>query len=208
MLTAKSEITKKILADCHLHGEGLVSTYARVLTSGFLVIRGKVVLKKIMMQCVKCLKFKLIPSQASLGRDETALHSNSKPMQISYLDLAGPWSLPVTTGSRTRVKVWLVLTTCSWTRFVKIQPLTIISAKSVLEGVTVSLASIGCGIPKVIASDQGSQLMKLHEIVGDAELDKMSDVEYNKFKYQLVKQGVILRNTTALSPWKTGKCER
>ena len=36
----------------------------------------------------------------------------------------------------------------------------------------------------------------------------MSDDEYNKLKFQLVKQGVVLRNTTTLSPWKQGKCER
>ena len=44
--------------------------------------------------------------------------------------------------------------------------------------------------------------------MGDAELDSMSDSEYNKLKFQLVRQGVMLRNTTALSPWKQGKCER
>ena len=159
-----------------------------------------------MSHCVKCLKFKLIPSQASLGRDETALHSNSLPMQISYIDLAGPWSLPVTKGNKTRVRVWLLLITCSWTRYVKVQPLTSITADSVLTGVTVALASIGCVMPKVIASDQGSQIIKLSDVIGDAELDSMSDAEYNKLKFQLVRQGVVLRNTTALSPWKQGKC--
>ena len=114
VLTPKSEITKKVLADCHIHGEGLISAYSRVLTSGYLVIRGKVLLKKLMTTCVKCLKFKLIPSQASLGRDETALHSNSLPMQVSFVDLAGPWLLPVTKGNKTKIKVWLLLITCSW----------------------------------------------------------------------------------------------
>ena len=88
------------------------------------------------------------------------------------------------------------------------QPLTSINADSVLTGMTVALASIGCGLPKVIASDQGSQIIKMGDVMGEAQLDNMSDVEYNRLKFQLVRQGVVLRETTSLLPWKQGKCER
>ena len=129
-------------------------------------------------------------------------------MQICYVDIAGHWALPVIKGSKTKVKAWIILLTCSWSRFVKIQPLTKIDADSVLAGLTVALASIGCSLPKVIASDQGSQIIKMGDVMGDTELDTMSDEEYNRLKYKLVRQGVVMRNTTALSPWKQGKVER
>jgi hypothetical protein len=139
VLSPDSEITRKIITDGHQHGEGMIFAYSRILTQGYLVIRGKVLLKRTLNSCVGCLKIKLIPSQASLGRDETELHANSLPMQICYVDIAGHWMLPVIKGSKTKVKAWIILLTCSWSRFVKIQPLERIDADSVLTGLTVAL---------------------------------------------------------------------
>ena len=102
VLTPKSEITRKVMVDGHIHGEGLISAYSRILSHVYLIIRGKVLLKKVMSSCVNCLKYKLIPSQASLGRDDTALHANSLPMEVSYVDIAAPGHYQLSRGVKPR----------------------------------------------------------------------------------------------------------
>ena len=113
LLTSKADITKKILFDQHLHGEGFINAYTKLLTEGYLIIRGKVLLKRTLDHCSKCRRHRLIPSQSSLGRDETQAHTAAPPMQISYLDLAGPFTMAITKGVEITVKVWILWASCS-----------------------------------------------------------------------------------------------
>ena len=116
--------------------------------------------------------------------------------------------MAITKGAEATVKVLILLASCSWSRFTKLGCITEITANSVLMAPTTMMASMGTGLPSIIASDKGSQLVKLQEVQGNPDLDSMTDLEYNALKNQLTRRGVILRSTTALSPWKLGKVER
>ena len=194
--------------DLHIHGEGIVSGYARILTQGYLIIKGKTVLKKILSSCVGCLKVRMITSVSPMGTDETLLHSQTLPMKIVYMDLAGYWTLPVVRGEEATTKVWWLLLTCSWSRFVKIQVMTEVSARAVMESTETAMSTIGCGMPAVIYCDQGTQLLPMETLMTEGDLDALPDNIYHEVKNSLVKSGGVVKASTAFSPWKRGKVER
>ena len=68
--------------------------------------------------------------------------------------------------------------------------------------------SVGCSMPAVVYCDRGTQLLPLEQLQKEADLDWLNDSTYHEVKNRLTAAGVIIKASTAHSPWKRGKVER
>ena len=88
------------------------------------------------------------------------------------------------------VKTWLLLASCSWFRYVKIQLLTEVTARAVTQGLETAMNSIGCNMPSTIFCDRGTQLLPMENLMKEGELDGLPDEIYNEVKNNLIKAGI------------------
>ena len=102
-------------------------------------------------------------------------------MSIVYIDLAGPLQIPMVRGEEKLIKVWLLMVTCSWSRFLKIQLMTEISSQAVVTSLETAMNSVGCSMPAVVYCDRGTQLLPLEQLQKErCTFDQRVTAEANK----------------------------
>ena len=102
---------------------------------------------------------------------------------ITQLDIAGPFSAYSPHNKRTTIKIWFVVYCCSTTSAVNIKVMENYSASAFLQ----SFIRFSCevGYPKILVSDEGSQLVKgygdMHLSFSDlkGKLHMNMDVEFD-----------------------------
>ena len=111
--------------------------------------------KKVLKSCVSCRKMneRTIKLNQSSYRD-FRLQPCEKPFGYCYMDYMGPFQ---TKQGNQKVKVWLLIITCMWSRAVNLKVCTDMSTKEFLRAF--QLHSFEYGIPQLCITDLGSQLV-------------------------------------------------
>ena len=111
--------------------------------------------KRVLKSCISCRKMneRTVKLNQSSYR-EVRLHPCEVPFGYCYLDYMGPFQ---TRQGNQKVKVWLLVITCMWSRAVNLKVCTDMSTREFLRAF--QLHSFEYGLPQFCVTDLGSQLV-------------------------------------------------
>ncbi len=164
LLHKESRLTYLIINDLHQKFShiGVYSLLAE-MRKKFWIPHYYSVVKKILRDCISCRRFKerTIKLNQSPYR-EFRLDPPNIPYQYIFIDHLGPYHVKV---NGQKVKVWLLCLTCLWSRAINLKLCMNLTTQEFLRAF--QLHSFEYGIPQLVLSDLGSQLVAGANIISD-----------------------------------------
>jgi hypothetical protein len=164
LLSKSSDVTKKIIFDLHLtlNHAGIYSVLTEIRKT-FWIPHIYSVVKSNLKSCVHCRKLNNRPFVIS---QNTYRHFRSDPLTIPFrtifIDHCGPYYVYL---QGTKVKVYLLLLSCLWSRGVNIKLCLDLSVKTFLRALQLHVYEYG--LPELVMSDCGSQLCAGAKIINN-----------------------------------------
>ena len=181
LLPKNSHLTRMIIMDFHekLSHAGCYRLLTE-LRKHFWVTHYFSVVKKVLKECVTCKKIKqrTIKLNQSPYR-EFRLDPPNVPFRSIFIDHFGPYHVKY--GGK-KVKVWILLVTCLWSRAINLKICWNMSAKEFLRAL--QLHCLEYGVPELCLSDLGSSFVAGANIVNDflKDVDTQNYFEENYVK--------------------------
>ena len=162
IVDAHSPIAYSVVNDIHWNHEvanhrGVETVYRYVLQQCY-IINGRSLVKLFRKNCERCRYLAKRTIDIEMGAVSTQNLTIAPAFYISQVDIAGPFLAYSPHNKRTTVKVYFVVYCCSTTSSVSIKVMEDYSASSFMQ----SFIRFSCdnGYPKILVSDEGSQLLK------------------------------------------------
>ena len=139
--------------------------------------------KKVLKTCISCRKMneRTIKLNQSSYRD-FRLHPCEIPFGYCYMDYMGPFQ---TKQANQKIKVWLLIITCMWSRAANLKMCTDISTKEFLRAF--QLHSFEYGIPQLCITDLGSQLVAGANVIKTFLSDPDTQLYFSKNNIESLK---------------------
>ena len=165
IVDAHSPIAYSIVNDVHwnhtvANHRGVETVYRYVLKECY-IINGRNLVKEYRKNCERCRYLLKRTIDIEMGPVSEQNLTIAPAHYISQVDIAGPFSAYSPHNKRTTVKVYFAVYCCSTTSSVSIKVMEDYSAAAFMQ----SFIRFSCevGYPKILVSDEGSQLLKGYE---------------------------------------------
>ena len=186
LISKSSKLTELIVRDLHHKcNHAGVYTVLKELRKSFWLTRRYSTAKRILKDCIICRRYnrRTIQLNQSSYKDER-LNPSNIPYGYIYIDYLGPFEVK---SNGSKVKIWLLILTCMWSRAINLVICHDYSVKEFLRSLQIHIFS--WGLPSFIMSDLGSQITcgsnKVLQFLNDPEvLDylKSNNVEPLRFE--------------------------
>uniref|UniRef100_A0A7I4Y6K3 Integrase catalytic domain-containing protein n=1 Tax=Haemonchus contortus TaxID=6289 RepID=A0A7I4Y6K3_HAECO len=203
LLVPNHALTKIIVMHVHKKSghQGVAGTLAELQTKYWLP-KGRQVVKKIIRECVTCIKAQGAPYQyppaPALPSERVSI---SRPFENIGLDYAGPFL--VRTEGNQHEKRWICLYTCMATRAIHLETVKGLSAKEFVNAFRRFIARRGT--PRTMLSDNATTFTAGNDLLRTIFDELQTSDEFSNFNSQ---HGITWNFITPLSPWKGGFYER
>ena len=157
-----SPLAYSIINEIHWHHDVAkhcgVETVLRYTMNLAYIIDGRELVKRIRKSCERCRILLKRTFNVSMG--PVSLHNLTiaPAFYISQTDLAGPFKAYSSHNTRTTIKIWFVIFCCSTTSTTSIKVMEDYSSTSFISAFI--RFSCDAGYPKILLTDEGSQLVK------------------------------------------------
>ena len=162
IVDAHSPIAYSIINETHwdhkvANHSGVETVYRYVLKVCF-IINGRNLVKLFRKNCERCRYLAKRTIDVAMGPISSQNLTIAPAFYITQLDITGPFISYSPHNKRTKVKIWFVVYCCATTSTVNLKVMEDYSASGFLQ----SFVRFSCetGYPKVLVSDEGSQLVK------------------------------------------------
>lgn len=181
LLPFQSWISTLLARAAHSEGhDGVAGTLLRMRKKAW-VIRGRVIARKVVDECVLCKKMRAKTCQQIMGDLPEERSSPSAPFQFISVDLFGPYQVKDDVKKRVSMKVWGVLFCCMSSRAIHVELANTLSTESFILAYQ-RFTSIR-GHPQKVWSDPGTNFIGAKPILQEMyaylrQQDKFSLEEY------------------------------
>ena len=187
LLSRDSALTRLIVLDAHLKlsHSGCYAVLSKIRHT-FYIPKHFSTIKKILKTCVHCRRFNNRTFQLNQNvYREFRSDPPSIPFSNVFIDYLGPFT--VKRGSDSQ-KVWLLIFACTWSRGIDLRVCRDLSVKEFLR--SFQLHCFDYGVPQLVVSDLGSQLVAGANIIQDFISDHETQLyfEENNMKPLTFKQ--------------------
>ena len=157
-----SPVAYSVVNDIHWHHEtaqhcGIETVWRYVLMNVY-IIEGRSLVKKIRKSCERCRYLEKKTLDVAMGPVSRYNLTIAPAFYITQVDLAGPFLAYSHHHKRSTIKIWLVVFCCATTSTSCIKIMEDYSTTAFLQAFT--RFSCEVGYPKILLSDEGSQLVK------------------------------------------------
>ena len=170
LLPKDSRVTELVILDLHAKfAHAGIYALLNEMRKRFYIPRYFSTVKKVLSSCITCRKLnaRTIKVNQSSYRDFRVNPPNI-PFSYSFLDYMGPF---YTKQGNQKMKVWILIITCMWSRAVNLKVCIDMSTKEFLRAF--QLHAYEYGVPQVCITDQGTQLVaagnKLTSFLSDSD---------------------------------------
>ncbi|XP_068200621.1 uncharacterized protein [Palaemon carinicauda] len=170
LLPRDSALTRLIVLDAHskLSHSGCYAVLSAIRRT-FYVPKHFSTIKKILKTCVHCRRFNNRTFQLNQNvYREFRSDPPSIPFNNVFIDYLGPFTVKKDSESQ---KVWLLIFACTWSRGIDLRICNDLSVKEFLR--SFQLHCFNYGVPQLVVSDLGSQLVAganiIHDFISDHE---------------------------------------
>lgn len=164
LLHKRSKVTESIIYDFHRKFQhcGVYSLLAEIRTKFWIPHRFSTV-KRVLKKCIHCKRYneRTLKLNQSDYRDFRLCPENI-PYANIFVDFMGPFQVNM---SGNKVKVWILCITCLWSRSINLKVTTDLSVKEYLRALQLHIFEFG--MPTLVLSDSGSQLVAGASIISD-----------------------------------------
>ena len=162
VIDAHSPVAYSIVNDVHWNHEvanhrGVETVYRHVLQKCF-IINGRNLVKLFRKNCERCRYLAKRTIDIEMGAVSSQNLTIAPAFYITQVDIAGPFLAYSPHNKRTTIKIYFVIYCCSTTSSVSIKVMEDYSASSFIQSFI--RFSSDNGYPKILVSDEGSQLVK------------------------------------------------
>ena len=160
-----SPVAYSIINETHWHNKSAmhsgVETVWRYVLKKVFIIEGREVVKRVRKNCQRCRYLSKKSIDVAMGPISEHNLAIAPAFYITQVDLAGPFMSFSQHHKRTTVKIWFAIFCCSTTSTISIKVMDDYSSISFVR----AFIRFSCefGYPKLILSDEGSQLIKACE---------------------------------------------
>ena len=172
LLSKDCDVAIKVIRDAHLKlSHAGIYTVLSEIRKSFWIPKIYSLTKSIINKCVHCRRFnnKAIVINQNSYRDFRT-DPSCVPFRSMFVDHCGPFNV-ILNG---KVKAYILILTCLWSRAVNLIVCRDLSVKSFLESLQMHIYSYG--VPELIISDMGSQLVSgskiIKQFLQDTEVDE------------------------------------
>ena len=157
-----SPIAFSIVNDVHWYNKtvkhGGVESIWRFILKKVFIIEGRSIVKKVRSSCQRCRFLEKKKIEVAMGPVSRYNLSIAPVFYHTQVDICGPFTAYSQHHKRTTVKIWLVVFCCATTSATSIKVMESYSTTSFIQ----SFIRFSCcyGYPKILLSDEGSQLVK------------------------------------------------
>lgn len=174
LLSKESRLTKLIIVELHerLNHGGCYVVMSELRKRYYLTHCFSAV-KRVLKECVTCRRVnsRTIQLNQNSYRDFRINPSNI-PFRSTFVDFIGPYFIY---SNKRKVKVYLLCITCLWSRAINLKVCVDLTVKSFIRAL--QLHAFEYGIPQLVLSDSGSQLIA----GGNLIMDFVKDVETQNY---------------------------
>jgi len=164
LLNGLSKFTELLILSCHekLRHSGIYSVLNEIRRI-YWVPKCFSVIRRILKNCVHCKRYnaRTVKLNQSNYRD-FRLDPSTIPYSTVFIDHMGPWTVNSFAG---KVKVWVLVLTCLFTRAINLKVCEDLTTSEFLR--QFQLHSFEYGLPRLVLSDLGSQLVAGANIVSE-----------------------------------------
>ena len=156
LLHKSSLLSKLIILNIHskLSHAGCYSVLSE-MRKQFWIVQGFSAVKKVVRECIHCKKFNAKPLNVNQSSyRDFRMNPSQIPFNYCYLDYLGPFQVH---SGENKVKVWLLIVTCMWTRAINLKVCYDLSLHYFLRAF--QLHTFDYGVPSYCISDMGSQIV-------------------------------------------------
>ena len=204
LVDGSSTMGRKLLRDHHLHCASPSHEQARLNENGYFVIGSHRYFKDLQKKCLTCIKIRKQAIICKMGPSlQPALaRAKAPPLAVSMIDVFGPIKSRLTRN--TTKKLWILTTSCIWSRFTAFQLMSDLTANSVLQSLRTMSLRLGGSLPQIVYSDYGTNILPIHSINDTNVIEELS---IKDLKLVLRKNGTELRVSSPSAPWRQGLVE-
>ena len=162
IIEKNSPLAYSIVSDIHWYNEnvrhsGIESVWRYVLKKVY-IIEGRSIVKSIKGSCQRCRYLEKKSVEVSMGPVSKTNLTIAPAFYHTQVDLAGPFDAYSHHHKRTTIKIWLSVFCCNSTHATSIKVMENYSSSAFIQ----AFVRFSClvGYPKLLLSDEGSQLVK------------------------------------------------
>ena len=210
LVSGSSPIGKSLLHDLHIHVSSPQYEIANMFQNNYYITKSRKWFAKRQLTCQTCIKIRKLHLQSYIGSSHhLQAQKNVPPLCLSYIDIAGPFYTKLT--RKVSKKVYILLTTCMWSRFTILTLLNSLTADSVLMGIREASNSIGGNLPSILYSDSASNFLPLQRTTDTSQNNDNngpnSSNVYSNLKKLLHSHSIVLKTSSPKASWRQGKVE-
>ena len=206
LLTIKNRLAYLIMMESHCQDHREIQDTLWRSRSQVWITKGRLLAKKIVKSCLYCRKKSKILLSQQMAELPPSCTQVARPWTHICIDLAGPIKVRSMVNSRAHMKAWPCIFTCMNTGAVTILPMHTYGAAALLL-VWETFTSTR-GVPKLVYSDQGSQLTKGASYVTWTEKEDPSNWAWGEVKAIASQQNTVWRFCPAGSQFRNGRAEQ
>ena len=165
------------------------------------IVNAKCLAKKIIRSCIRCRYIRKSLQMQKMAILPESIQVQAPPFTNIGLDLCGPHVVKAMTNKRATMKVWIVIFLCLNTKAVSIELAPGYSTQDFLMAYTCHVSTRG--VPVLVHSDRGSQLVAAHKEVCEDPLR----YDWKEIEAVTSHQGVTWDFTPAGGQWRNGAAE-
>ena len=201
LVDGNSAMGRKLLRDHHLHCASPAHEQARLHEDGYFVIGSHKYFKDLQKKCLTCIRIRkqAVICQMGPSLQPALARAKAPPLAVSMIDVFGPIKSRLTRN--TTKKLWILTTSCIWSRFTSFQLMSDLTANSVLQSLRTQSLRLGGAVPQIIYSDHGTNILPIHSI---NNADEKEELSIKDLKLVLRKNGTELRVSSPSAPWRQG----
>ena len=203
IVASESDLAKKILFDCHRHCGNIELEIARMYQLGFYVVKHRIFLKYLAINCTKCRRMRKKAETAQLGPSRTlAAAQSGRVYATSFADMIGPVKIKKKRAGPP-ARGYILILTCLWSRFTSFVIMQDMTAASVLKAILIAANTAGGSVPSSLHTDRGSNFLPVQHLDTEDGENIIRDL-----KSQLLRHKITLKTSSAKSPWRQAVAEK
>ena len=165
------------------------------------IVNAKYLAKKVIHACIRCRYIRKSLEMQKMAVLPESIQVQCPPFTNIGLDLCGPHTVKAMTNKRATMKVWIVLFLCLNTKAISIELAPGYSTKDFLLAYTCHISQRG--VPALVHSDRGSQLVAAHKEVCEDPLR----YDWDAIAATTSHEGTTWDFTPAGGQWRNGAAE-